>query len=33
MSSAIISLSELGTSYPKTEHLSREFRPLFSLTP
>jgi len=26
------SLSELGTSYPKTGHLSRGFRPLFSLT-
>ena len=23
-----MSLSELGTSYPKTGHLSREFRPL-----
>ncbi|MGB9484557.1 MAG: hypothetical protein WCD04_00380 [Terriglobia bacterium] len=31
--SAIMSLFELGTSYPKTGHLSREFRPPFSLTP
>jgi hypothetical protein len=31
--SAIMSLSELGTSYPKTGHLSNEFRPPFSLTP
>jgi hypothetical protein len=31
--SAIMSLSELGTSYPKTGHLSHEFRLPFSLTP
>jgi hypothetical protein len=31
--SAIMSLFELGTSYPKTGHLSCGFRPLSSLTP
>jgi hypothetical protein len=28
-----LSLSELGTSYPKTGHRGRGFLPLFSLTP